>query len=281
MDKELLRKVQLAQLEIAKEIKRVCDENGIGYFLACGTLLGAVRHQGFIPWDDDLDMGMPRQDYDRFCALAPEKLGERFVLQSWYTDPEYPLPFAKVRLRNTVYLEAKSSFRFKECGVYVDVFPFDYAPVDEKELNAYTGTLANLYRIKLMKSGSKPWMEGNRIVWKKRIGYAYYQLRSLTMSQQQIAEKYDSIASKPAQSDMLFRQRGLFRADLYRREWYEELTELPFEGELFKCPAAYHAVLTAQFGDYMVLPPEDQRENRHQITKVDLGNNMDQWEEKQ
>ena len=82
MEQEVLRKVQLCQLEIAKEIKRVCEENGIGYFLCCGTFLGAVRHQGFIPWDDDLDMGMLREDYEKFLEIAPEKLDSRFCVQS-------------------------------------------------------------------------------------------------------------------------------------------------------------------------------------------------------
>ena len=76
MDRETLRKVQLTLLDIAKEIKRVCEENDIRYFLYRGTFLGAVRHQGFIPWDDDMDFAMLREDYDIFCRIAPEKLGE-------------------------------------------------------------------------------------------------------------------------------------------------------------------------------------------------------------
>ena len=80
MDNETLRKVQLAQLEIGKEIKRVCDENGIKYFLDSGTLLGAIRHKGFIPWDDDMDMGMLREDYERFIEIAPKELKPEYFL---------------------------------------------------------------------------------------------------------------------------------------------------------------------------------------------------------
>lgn len=78
MDNNTLRKVQLAQLEIAKEIKRVCDENDIKYFLDAGTLLGTVRHKGFIPWDDDMDIGMLRKEYDKFVKIAPEKLEKNY-----------------------------------------------------------------------------------------------------------------------------------------------------------------------------------------------------------
>lgn len=96
MERELLRKVQLTQLEIAKEIRRVCEENDIPYFLTCGTLLGAVRHQGFIPWDDDMDVGMLRENYEKFCLpLPPEKLKPEYCWQSWYTDRNYALPFGK------------------------------------------------------------------------------------------------------------------------------------------------------------------------------------------
>ena len=78
MEQELLRKVQLTQLEIAKEIRRVCEENGIAYFLSDGSFLGAVRHQGFIPWDDDMDISMLRADYEKFCQIAPEKLKKEY-----------------------------------------------------------------------------------------------------------------------------------------------------------------------------------------------------------
>ena len=86
MRPEELKKLQQTQLEIALEIKRVCQENEIPFFLEGGTFLGAVRHKGFIPWDDDMDIAMLRADYDRFCRIAPEKLGEKYCFQNWHTD---------------------------------------------------------------------------------------------------------------------------------------------------------------------------------------------------
>ena len=109
MERDVLRKVQLVQLEMMKEIDRVCRENHIRYFLYRGTFLGAVRHQGFIPWDDDMDIAMLREDYEAFCRIAPEKLNPKYCLQNWHTDPNYALPFGKIRKRNTLYTEAKSA----------------------------------------------------------------------------------------------------------------------------------------------------------------------------
>lgn len=278
MDRTLLRKVQLTQLEIAREIKRVCEENDIGYFLCCGTFLGAVRHQGFIPWDDDMDLGMLRADYEKFLKIAPEKLDPRFCVQSWYTDPNYALPFAKVRMRNTLYQEAKGRL-LEENGFYVDLFPFDFAPEDPAAQKAYAAELCGLFRRKLMKSRCKPWVDNNRILWKKRIGYLYYQLMALFTSAEALAARYDAVATSCPESPVLCRQRGLHWLDLYEKRWYEEFTLYSFEGELFAGPKNYDGVLSSQFGDYMTLPPEDKRENRHQIVKVDFGDGITRWEE--
>lgn len=270
MDRELLRKVQMVQLEIAKEIKRVCDENNIQYFLCFGTMLGAVRHQGFIPWDDDLDLGMLRSEYERFLEIAPTKLKPEYYLHTWYNDPQYPLPFAKVRKRNTLYLEGKST-RLKENGFYVDIFPFDPQPATDEERSSVNKKLQDLFRTKLMKSGYTPWMENGKVVWKKRIGYLYYQVKALAATQEGLAKEYDALATSFPESDILFWQEGISKMRKIKRQWCEELAEFNFEGEMFKGPKNYDEMLTTIYGNYMQLPPEDQRENRHQIEAVDFG----------
>ncbi len=235
MDKTLLRRVQLTQLEIAREIKRVCEENDIRFFLLGGTYLGAVRHQGFIPWDDDMDLGMLRGEYEKFCRIAPEKLGpdyclqtwytepavrhqgfipwdddmdlgmlrgeyEKFCriapeklgpdycLQTWYTEPNYGLPFGKVMKRGTVYLESKKSRRLQENGIYVDIFPFDSVPQDLQQRQKLAKHLLRLYRLRLMKCGYKPWMEEDKVLWHKRLGYLFYQFQALFCGKQALAQ---------------------------------------------------------------------------------------------
>ena len=141
----MLRQVQLKQLEIAKEIKKICDENEIKYFLDSGTLLGAVRHKSFIPWDDDLDIGMLRDDYEKFINIAPQKLSNNFILQTWKTDEEYANAFAKIRMKNTLYIESSTNGNNMNHGIFIDVFPYDTYP-NKKYQRFYQGIMLTFYK---------------------------------------------------------------------------------------------------------------------------------------
>lgn len=270
MEQELLHKVQAIQLEMAKEIRRVCEENGIRYFLYRGTFLGAVRHQGVIPWDDDMDFGMLREDYDAFCRIANEKLGEQYCFQNWHTDENYALPFGKVRRRNTVFIEAKCA-PLPENGVYIDIYPLDFAPEGEKERKVLAGKLLHLFRVKLMKCGYTPWMEEDRILWKKRIGYLAYQFAALFVSQKKLTQVYEGLVRAVPEGDTLYEQSALPKAYYFDKAWCRELAEYPYGDTHFAGPKNYDAFLTRLYGDYRKLPPEGQRENRHQIQKLELG----------
>lgn len=272
MERELLRKVQLTQLEIAKELKRVCDENNIRYFLNWGSYLGAVRHKGFIPWDDDMDFGMLREDYDKFRQIAPEKLGPGYCFQDWHTDENYALPFGKVRKRDTVYVEAKCA-RLPENGVYIDIFPLDYAPREQKDRDALNRKLLHLFRVKLMLCGYTPWMEEDKVVWKKRIGYLLYQFAALFTNQKAVREKYEALFRAVPKSDTLYDQQALPYAIYFSEKQCTDLVEYAFEDTTFAGRRDYDGILTGMYGDYMQPPPEDKRENTHQIMEIDLGEN--------
>ncbi len=262
-----LKRVQQTQLEMAREVRRVCQENGIPYFLYRGTFLGAVRHQGVIPWDDDMDFAMLRPDYDRFRAIANEKFGPDYLFQDWHTDPNYAHPFGKVRKRGTRFVEAKCK-PLQENGIYVDIYPLDFAPEGEGERKKLAFFLLQLYRMKLMKSGYTPWREGSRIIWKKRIGYLLYQTAALLFSQKKLIEIYErTIRSHPG-SGTVYEQSALPIAYYFPAKWCRELADYPYDGEVFPGPKDYDGFLSSLYGNYMELPPEGKRENRHQIMEL-------------
>lgn len=127
MDSKVLDRLHNEMLVIYEEISRICDKHNLTYFVVGGTLLGAVVHKGYIPWDDDLDIAMPRDDYDKFIEICQKELNDKFFIHHTVTDENYWIPFAKLRMNNTVFLEEKRKNVNSHAGIYVDVFPFDYS----------------------------------------------------------------------------------------------------------------------------------------------------------
>lgn len=274
MDAQLLRRLQLVELDIAKEIKRVCVENGIRYFLDSGSLLGAVRHRGFIPWDDDMDIGMLRPDYDRFLAIAPRSLKDDYFLQTWETDPYYPFPYAKVCKKGTRFVESDAQYSLARHEVFVDVFPYNWYAVG-KWARAKTRFTARFYQKLLsIRCGYAPWSRQHGIerLW-RWLRYRPYKW---------IADAF------PKRAIMNRLQKAFDRYNGEPNEWYvmlsgalygcwtapasclAEFVELPFEDDSFSCPADYDLFLKNGYGDYMTPPPENKRSGGHYVIEVKL-----------
>lgn len=266
---EELRKVQLLELKVLKEIKRICTKYDIKYFLTGGTLIGAVRHKGFIPWDDDIDIAMMRSDYDRFIEVAPQELGPEFSLMSLKHDPQVGTFFSKVVLKDTVYRSAQQPKTLSQCGFLVDVLPYDtihdnrflatlyfrqlnFLSVLYSMKNGYKNGTTKLKRIvaEMMKICfffvPKAWLR-NRI-----LNYPYKMNKKNTNTRVYLAGRYG--APKEFRSAYLF----------------DGYTELQFEDEKFMVLKEYHGFLTELFGDYMKLPPESERRT-HQVAELDFG----------
>ena len=124
-DQETLDKLHKVELEILEDFVKICDEHHLTYFLTGGSMLGAVRHSGFIPWDDDIDIGMPRKDYDEFMKIGQEALGDKYYLDSFETNKKCYLPFAKIKMNGTVFDESISSHIDNHKGICIDIFSFD------------------------------------------------------------------------------------------------------------------------------------------------------------
>lgn len=273
MNKETLRKVQLTQLEIAKEVKRLCTFNNISYFLDSGTLLGAVRHKGFIPWDDDMDLGMLRSDYEKFIKVAKKDLSPDFRIVDWYSYKDYSRPFCKIEKAGTIYLEEGAQQSKHEGGIYIDIFPYDVFPD--------TIDRAQKTRINLLKAiirnrcGIKTWVDGGKINYSRYIKNIPSLIVGKTINLKRAKMIYDSNAIKHnSEYSQYYFPQGIsgYGTWLIPRSCLQKTETLLFEGVEFSVPLNSDLYLKQAYGDYMTLPPVDQRENRHKIIRVDFGN---------
>ena len=261
MPPEDLRRAQLCMLHILKKVHEICTKHNIKYWLDFGTLLGAIRHDGFIPWDDDLDISMMREDYEKWNKIAQKELGEEFFWQTEETEPDYHLFFGKVRLNQTLWLESPLiNSAIKHTGIYIDIFPVDFVPKNKVFLSFY----------------QKIYGFGTRVLWKKflkndernlfvKIGsmlnstFFRKLLMFITKIMNELCRKYVSILYTYTQKYFCA------KSDL------RELVLHKFEDGEFYIPKKYDAHLTRIYGNYMQLPPENKRSGAHNVIDYDFG----------
>lgn len=246
--------------DIFLEINKVCEKYQISYFIMGGTALGAVRHGGFIPWDDDLDIGMLREDYDRFLAMAPEALREDLFLQTYQSEEKSPFYFAKVRKDNTSFLEYYCRNLKIHEGIYVDIFPYDRIPDGKWARRRYyreSKILLNLYIAKCVTGTS---------VRYKGIKYLCYMFLRGTLHvllapvpKQVLFGMVDRRMRKHNEEDTAYVGYGGLPKIQVRRVDVEHPARIAFEGMMVKCPAHVERYLCDNFGDYWKLPPEEER----------------------
>ncbi len=264
MPAEDLRKLQLIELDILLELDRICRKHNIQYWLSSGTLLGAVRHGGFIPWDDDLDTRMMREDYERFCKVCETELDtERFFLQTYKTDPEYRWLYAKMRRKGTEYLRAGQEAIKCMSGVSIDIFVLDNVPDNPISRKLFTwirrGCIKTLWSVVGVTEDKSRW---------KRL--LYRGLRHVDkMIPLTIMEHLAKWSNKKKTAKVCC--IGFYRKNPYvlkkdpnlpgkaPETWYDESFEIEFEGFMFYAYGGYQESLRGAYGDYMNLPPEEKR----------------------
>ena len=252
------QEIRSIEIRILKEIDAICTAHSVRYSLQYGTLLGAVRHQGFIPWDDDVDICMPREDYERFVSIVKSGLETPTWLEILDSSrDDYYLPFAKVIDNRTI---AKMGSSESEYGIWVDVFPVDYVPQNEflrkcciniccimREL-----TISTITALPSSETRARHWLRrrilnriGN-IIGKRNV--CLLTIKTMTLFS---ARKTDYVACLFPN----YRYRELFQYDTLFGQ-----TDLLFEGLSLKGPAEYDVVLKQIYGNYMALPPVEMRQ---------------------
>lgn len=253
-----LAELKQLQLEMLIEVDKYCRQHKINYSLAYGTLLGAVRHGGYIPWDDDVDIMMPREDYERFMTgfCAP-----KMEAYSFMKTENYFLPFGKVVRTDTV-LEENVSIK-SNMGIYLDIFPIDVLPnsVYKRDLLLRKKKFLNaLYQIKIVKISSKrSWLK-NVILGLGKLMILCYPLKCLLKSMDKISRSCQNMKSDYYGSIV---HADNISNEVYKSEMFSSYVELVFEGVRFKAVKLYVSMLTQNYGDYMQLPPVEKRVSHH------------------
>ncbi len=265
----MMKKIDLAELkkielDVLCKIHDICQQQNIRYSLAAGTLLGAVRHGGFIPWDDDIDIFMPRPDYDRFieyCKSNPVP----FNMLCAETNDKYKYVFAKAMAKDTVIIEDFSNPDNIEMGVYIDVFPVD-GLADTYEAAKKEFSKTSFKRELLVAKNWKKFKRSKTRSWKyEPIRFAFF-VMSRFVSSQRIIKSLNKRFRKNSFEQCLYSaciSSSYRKKDIMETEIFKEYIDMAFEGKTFKAFKNYHAYLSNIYGNYMELPPENKRVSHH------------------
>lgn len=263
---DILRKLQLTQCEMLDEIVRVCEENNLRYFLIGGTLLGAVRHKGFIPWDDDLDITMPREDYEKFCSISQTKLKNNYFLHSIDTDEKYWLRFAKVRKKGTLFDEQSIKCLKTHKEIYIDIFPLDnsneykniFKTIREFLIVAISIMIYEKLHIKPVRP--RKTLAGDLYFNLFHIIAIPFSIKKLQLFQKKLMTFCNK---KKAIYYLNYGSNYNLLKQTIPVEKYEPAVKLEFEGKLYSAPNDYDYILNRIYGDYMTLPPIEKRTSLH------------------
>lgn len=253
MNKKCKKKLKETELEILDEIVRICEKHDIKYFLFYGTLIGCVRHKGMIPWDDDIDICMTRNDYNKFIKIAEIELNEKFIVDSIKTNKQYYLPFIKIRNKYTCFDEQNlNNKKYKgNKGIWVDILPLDYSKTNDSKLIKVKEWIA--YRIFSL-------MVIKNINYKNKYLFLHYLLK--IVPNRFLYFMYNSlIVSEKDKYDYLIPYASInnLKNGIYNKNDIFPLIKKEFEGKMYNVPNKYDKILTVIYGDYMKLPPIEER----------------------
>ena len=253
-DKETLDRLHQVELEILDDFKKICSENNLIYFLTGGTMLGAIRHKGFIPWDDDIDVGMPRSDYNKFIQIGQKALGDKYYLDCFEYNKNYYLPFAKIRKNNTIFDEGQDFLVNK--GIYIDIIPFENVEKINMSLKIRAIIVRNIMETMFYKNNLRPLKKTRRpllvllfsILSKKRLMKIQHYF--LTKCKNDNSKYINALGG----SYNYLKETNL-RSDIV------PVKDVFFEKRKYSGMNNADVYLSKLFGNYMELPPVSKRVN--------------------
>jgi len=267
----LIIKVQNTEIEILDEIHRVCKMKHLRYSLFYGSLIGAVRHTGFIPWDDDIDIIMPREDYNKLINMWDDTADNDFVLQTYSTDSDYTNNFAKIRKNHTTYIQNENEKKVDyHTGIFVDIFPADRATVGviSKKIQ-FISQAINLLFSRGYSSGNKGWKHVVEIVLLRLPRKIQIHLRELS---EKIMTSWNGKKGLPYVCACTIEDCLLY----FPADMFISLKKIKFNGKYYYSVIDTDTVLRVNYGDYMQLPPEEERTWKHHPLVIDFDHNYDE-----
>ena len=265
LDDNMLRRLQLIQLEMLVEVDRICRKCNIQYNIIAGTLLGAIRHGGYIPWDDDADVALLRPEYEKFRKACKTELDQtRFIFQDHRNTKGYRWGYGKLRRKNTLFLREHQEHMPYMQGVFIDIFPLDGVP-DNYFLRSMKNFECFCVR-KILWSKVGKFAEQN--FWKRHV---YKVLDKI--SEKIVFRYYHAMIYHANKEETRMVRILMFPTPNneygYYRNWYENGVDTGFEGKLFRGIKDYDSYLSFKFGKYMELPPEEKRKV-HPVSRLKL-----------
>lgn len=268
-----MNKLQKTEFEILKEFDEICRMLKLPYFLVCGSALGTVKYGGFIPWDDDVDVAMYREDYQRFLKEAPALLPKHLFLQNYRSDPAFPQIFSKLRNSDTTYIETSVAKLPIHHGVYIDVFPLDGFPEGKLQRKCL------IFRKRLLASMLLSVCDVQR-AGLARVTYPIFHAMGVRKHTAVIADAYERlISSFPVKGSKVICNHGNWQGSLeYAPAWhYGKGTQMTFEGLTVQVPECYDEYLSQKYGDYRQDLPECEKQGHHYYTVCDCDHPYTQY----
>lgn len=266
-DPEILKKIQKEELTVLKEFVRICEKYNINYFTVFGTSIGTIRHHGFIPWDDDMDFGMLREDYEKFLEVAPKEFAGKYGLAGPDCEQKYYNFVTKMYKKGTRFATNYDHGNF-EMGINIDIFVFDAMAMNKKARESQIRKAMLLRKIYMTKNvnfyTSSVFTKGNlgaRIV----CGALHYIWKILPITNEWLCKKWKENATRyQGRSKIVtqFNDTMCWESRIQLDDLFP-LVDMPFEDITVKVPKNYDKLLRAMYGDYMQLPPPEKRQNHY------------------
>lgn len=263
-----LQRLQETELEMLDELIRLCQKHHIHFVMMGGSCLGAIRHHGMIPWDDDIDVGMDRKDYNRFIQICKEELDSKYFFQHFESEEHCGYIFGKIRKNHTRMTEEYSKNVKMHHGIWIDVFPFDYVKDDMKEFQKDYKTVLFYRNLLIIKQGFEVKKEANKAT---KISYKLVKNGIWALSVQKLKSKLMNLMTQynehPTQTLFPYGCAWAEKERISKDEFYDTIL-VSFNGRKVPVFRSFDAYLTRMYGNYMKYPPKEKQNSGHDLSQI-------------